>query len=203
MAKSSNEITQDLFEAVDTIIEERISALPYDQTIVCQIVDATDHANGIYIVTHNYNTKFSAYADFTGYNLGDYVYVRIPEGDYTSQKVITGKYLEGSNISNVIAYNTGVDFNSYNNKLVLCSSNTNIILPDNDKLITNLQFDVYKNSANTNIRITFRSEGGRYLYSTISPNGTNRLVLSEVRGIVNVRRIAQNHWLLTGPMTTT
>jgi len=30
MAKSSNEITQGLFEAVDTIIGERISSLPYD-----------------------------------------------------------------------------------------------------------------------------------------------------------------------------
>ena len=99
MAKNSNEITQGLFEAVDAIIGERISSLPYDQTILCQIVSATDHANGIYTVTHNYDTLFTAYADFTGYNVNDYVYVRIPEGDYTQQKVITGKYLEGMIIS--------------------------------------------------------------------------------------------------------
>ena len=107
MAKSSTELTQSWFEAVDTIVGERISSLPYDQTIVCQILDATDHANGIYVVTHNYNTKFTAYADFTGYNVNDYVYVRIPEGDYTKQKVITGKFLEGFIISgetqNIIA----------------------------------------------------------------------------------------------------
>lgn len=95
MAQTSNEITEKLFEAVDTIIGERISSLPYDQTIVAQIINADDHANGIYIVTHDYNTEFKAYADYTGFQIGDQVYVRIPEGDYTKQKVITGKYLEG------------------------------------------------------------------------------------------------------------
>lgn len=95
MAQTSTEITEKLFEAVDTIIGERITSLPYDQTIVAQIVSAEDHANGIYIVTHDYNTNFTAYADYTGFQVGDYVYVRIPEGDYTKQKVITGKYLEG------------------------------------------------------------------------------------------------------------
>ena len=95
MAQTSNEITEKLFEAVDTIIGERISSLPYDQTIVAQIINADDHANGIYIVTHDYNTEFKAYADYTGFQVGDQVYVRVPEGDYTKQKVITGKYLEG------------------------------------------------------------------------------------------------------------
>jgi len=34
MAQTSTEITEKLFEAVDTIIGERITSLPYDQTIV-------------------------------------------------------------------------------------------------------------------------------------------------------------------------
>jgi hypothetical protein len=67
MAQTSNEITEKLFEAVDTIIGERISSLPYDQTIVAQIINIDDHANGIYIVTHDYNTEFKAYADYTGF----------------------------------------------------------------------------------------------------------------------------------------
>ena len=91
----SDELTQRLFEAIDTIIGERISSLPYDQTIVCKIIDAEDKANGVYTVSHNFDTTFTAYADFTGFEVDDEVYVRIPEGDYTKQKVITGKYLDG------------------------------------------------------------------------------------------------------------
>ena len=79
----SDELTQRLFEAIDTIIGERISSLPYDQTIVCKIIDAEDKANGVYTVSHNFDTTFTAYADFTGFEVDDEVYVRIPEGDYT------------------------------------------------------------------------------------------------------------------------
>lgn len=139
----SDELTQRLFEAVDTIIGERISSLPYDQTIVCKIIDDQDKANGIYTVSHNFDTTFTAYADFTGFEVDDEVYVRIPEGDYTKQKVITGKYLEGILLAGETQNISIVGDTSY----LLYDKNNQIHLYDWSKTEHEIQFS-YFNTAN-------------------------------------------------------
>ena len=50
--KTSDEITETLLEAVDTVIGARLARLPYDKTIVCTIVDDSQSGIGKYRVPH-------------------------------------------------------------------------------------------------------------------------------------------------------
>lgn len=97
--QTSEQYTENLFQAIDTIIANRVSRLPYDQTIICEITNADNAEYGRYLVktysqSNGYNdVSFTAYSDNTEYVVGDRVYVRIPAGDFTQQKVITGNYV--------------------------------------------------------------------------------------------------------------
>lgn len=97
--QTAEQVTENLFQAVDTIIKQRVSNLPYDQTIICEITNADNAQYGRYLAktysqSNGYNdVSFTVYSDNTEYVVGDRVYVRIPAGDYTQQKVITGNYV--------------------------------------------------------------------------------------------------------------
>ncbi len=92
MALTNVEMTAQLFEAIDAIITQRLRNLPFDRTVTAHITDVSAIAHHKYQVTTDNNIVFDAYS-IDNYNLGDYVYVRIPEGDYTKQKVITGLFV--------------------------------------------------------------------------------------------------------------
>jgi len=47
------DITEDLFQAIDTIIAERIRHLSYDSTEIVEIIDDKNAMNGIYKVSPN------------------------------------------------------------------------------------------------------------------------------------------------------
>ena len=79
-----------LCQAVDTIVTQRLSALEYDQTILCSIVDDSRREEGIYRVT-NGSTVFEAVSDQTNYRNDNNVYVLIPKGNWNETKTITGK----------------------------------------------------------------------------------------------------------------
>lgn len=79
-----------LCQAVDTIVTQRLSALEYDQTILCSIVDDSRREEGIYKVT-NGSTVFEAVSDQTNYRNDNNVYVLIPKGNWNETKTITGK----------------------------------------------------------------------------------------------------------------
>ena len=83
--------TDDLFEAVDTLINSRIQKLEYDQTVEAKIVSTTQKADGIYKVEYQ-SAIFDAYAnDSSSYYANEMVYVMIPKGDFTKQKYIVGR----------------------------------------------------------------------------------------------------------------
>lgn len=88
-----NDLAEELFEAIDAIVTQRISNLPYDKTVIATIADKSASSYGCYKVTTDNNISFLAYTENTNYSVGDKVYVRIPEGDYTQQKVITSKFI--------------------------------------------------------------------------------------------------------------
>lgn len=77
--------------AVDTIVQERLTHVSYDRTILCTIVDDSERAQGLYTVTENDSTKFIAYSTDTSYRNGYNVYVQIPGGDWNQQKLIVAK----------------------------------------------------------------------------------------------------------------
>lgn len=88
MDKDYNEIW---LQAMDTLIVQRLQNLPFDQTIVCKIIDVSKKNQGIYTVS-NESTEFEAYSENTNYSTDDQVYVNIPMSDWSQKKQITGRY---------------------------------------------------------------------------------------------------------------
>ena len=92
--QNANEISEQLFQAIDAIVSERIRVLEFDKTVVATIIDNSQALYGKYKVTTDDNITFNAYAEITTYPLKEKVYVRIPGNDYTKQKIITGRYIQ-------------------------------------------------------------------------------------------------------------
>lgn len=88
----ANNISENLFQAVDVILSSRLSELEYDKTLVCTIESADNAKKGEYRVTDG-SSHFLAYSENTQYAVGAKVYVTIPNGDMGNQKIITGKYV--------------------------------------------------------------------------------------------------------------
>ncbi len=86
-----------VIQAIDTIVQQRISGLDYDRTIICTIADDSDSINGHYIVDDG-SISFDAYSENSGYVVDDNVYVTIPKGDFTQKKLIISKYTADNNI---------------------------------------------------------------------------------------------------------
>lgn len=103
---------ENLFAAVDTIVQKRIENLPYDKTIVATIEDASNAEDGMYIVNDGTST-FMACSENVNYQVGQQVYINIPQGDFSKQRVIIGKYF--SNENNKFSYNYVSPMNSFAN----------------------------------------------------------------------------------------
>ena len=97
--RTAADISEQLFQAIDAIVMERIRVLKYDKTVIATIIENDKALYGKYKVTTDDNITFYAYADTNKYSLHEKIYVRIPEGDYTKQKIITGKYIPEYNDS--------------------------------------------------------------------------------------------------------
>ena len=78
-----DEIIEELFEAINAIVTERIRNLGFDKTVVATIIDNSNATYGKYTVTTDENITFYAFTEVTTYPLNERVYVRIPENDYT------------------------------------------------------------------------------------------------------------------------
>lgn len=79
-------------EAAQIIVDGALSGLEYDKTVICTVINDEKAYRGEYTVNDGSST-FLAYSDNTDYSKGTSVYVSIPNGDYSKQKLITGKYL--------------------------------------------------------------------------------------------------------------
>lgn len=93
---NTNEISDQLFAAIDAIVKQRIKQLDYDKTIIATIINNENRFFGRYQVTTDNNIQFTAYSEITTYEIGDKVYIRVPGSDYTKQKVITSRYIESN-----------------------------------------------------------------------------------------------------------
>lgn len=94
----ANQVTENLFNAMDEIINARLQALNYDTTVKAMIINDKQADRGIYEVSEigSENTSvFTAHSDNTSYQKNDCVYVTIPRGDTAAEnKIIIGKYVE-------------------------------------------------------------------------------------------------------------
>lgn len=77
-------------EAVEEVIRNELRGLNFDLTRVCQVDNIDERSKGIYWVSTD-SAKFKAYSSNTTYEVGDTVYVVIPNNDNTQQKIITAK----------------------------------------------------------------------------------------------------------------
>ena len=82
--------TEQLFQSIDEIVSARISNLPYDQTIECEIIDASKADEWQYTVKFQAST-FTAISERKDFVVGDIVYVQIPQTDFKQDKFIINK----------------------------------------------------------------------------------------------------------------
>ena len=123
------EVANKLFEAMDIITSKRISNLSYDKTLICTIENVENAKNGAYKVTDGVS-HFIAYTDNSNkYPKGTKVYVKVPNGDMSNQKIITGLYLNDDN--EYITYISPLDsFIDITNNMI--SNEFNLSLKAND-----------------------------------------------------------------------
>ncbi len=88
----ADEITEQLFKAIDAIIINRLKNFNYDSYVLATVTNASEAAQGKYIVTTDNNITFDAYSERTDLFVGIQAYVRIPHSDYTQRKVIAELY---------------------------------------------------------------------------------------------------------------
>ena len=65
-----NNISENLFSAIDIIVQKRLAQLPYDKTLLCTVVNDAKKYNGNYSVKYD-NLIFEAYSEKTDYAIGD------------------------------------------------------------------------------------------------------------------------------------
>lgn len=86
----ATDIIEPLLESMKIVSESILQGLSYDITVPCNIVDASQRNNGEYRVS-NGTATFIAYSENTEYRENQTVYVKIPQGDYNNDKIITGR----------------------------------------------------------------------------------------------------------------
>ena len=81
-------------QAIDTIVKQRLSEIKFDETILCTIIGNSKREFGCYRVQYG-GLNFEAYSENKKYEIGTQVYILVPKGDYSQQKIILTKYIEG------------------------------------------------------------------------------------------------------------
>lgn len=93
MADNTQNLIENLLKSVDIVVNNRLQGLQFDKTITCSILSNKYASHGEYTVTDG-TTTFKAYTEVTTYQVGQYVYVKIPNGSFNNKKLITGRYIE-------------------------------------------------------------------------------------------------------------
>ena len=113
-----SQTSENILNAVNYLIDSKISKLQLDKTIIAEINSIVDISIGEYKVKYESNI-FSAFSEDLSkeYKIGDSVYVKIPQSDFNKKKLIEGKTSSKSSDtynSNYIVNNIGPNiFNQY------------------------------------------------------------------------------------------
>ena len=84
-------ISENLFDAIQILIDKKINEVSFDTTIICEVVEM-DIANKTEYIVKNDTMTFKAYSlDKASYIRGAKVYVMIPQGNYNLKKIILGE----------------------------------------------------------------------------------------------------------------
>lgn len=85
------DIAEQIYGAIDILVNNKIKSINFNTTIDGTIVDASRAKEGRYRVQDETARSFIAYSNQTDYKENDNVLITIPNGDYTEQKIIVGK----------------------------------------------------------------------------------------------------------------
>ena len=87
-----NSTSEKLLEAMSTLAQSRIEKLKYDTTVKAYIYELGNLDIGQYKVKYNDNIFYAFSNDLTKtYVVGDNVYIKVPEGDFSNRKIIEGR----------------------------------------------------------------------------------------------------------------
>ena len=88
--------SQEMFQAIDTIITQRLNEVSFDKTEICKIIKVNKQEPGKYLVSNEGGLKYEAYSigENKEYLTNQKVYVTIPQGKYEFRKLIIGSYSE-------------------------------------------------------------------------------------------------------------
>lgn len=85
----SEEYVENMCQAIDVIVKKAISNLPFNITLTCYIEKEIEV--GQKYLVKSLNETFKVLSNGTKYEIGDKVYVLVPNNDYTKTKIIIGK----------------------------------------------------------------------------------------------------------------
>lgn len=89
---------ENILQAVDMVVSQRLNEMSFDKTIVCKVEDDTNASKGEYTVSYQAMTMIAYAANpEEEYNKGQQVYVTVPQGDFNLRKIIIG-YVSPSEI---------------------------------------------------------------------------------------------------------
>ena len=97
----SNEAIESMLKAMEIISSAQLDNISYDKTIICTIVDNSRATQESYYTVSDGSVRFKAYVTSTEgnkYDIDDQVYVKIPNGDYSKQKIIEGYYIAENDV---------------------------------------------------------------------------------------------------------
>lgn len=84
-----NNTSESILSAVDILVNEAISKLSYDKTIIAEITSIVNLDSGEYKIKYTGNIVSAFSSDLEKqYKVGDSVYVTIPEGELSNKKII-------------------------------------------------------------------------------------------------------------------
>ena len=86
------DLIDNLCQATQIIVDKAIEELKFDKTVTGKIIDNSKANIGEYTIKEGV-VEYIAYSENTSYKIDDAVYVTIPNGDYSQQKMITGKVI--------------------------------------------------------------------------------------------------------------
>lgn len=84
------DIAENLFAAVDILMNKKIEAISFDKTVSAVIVDDSEASYDRYVVNEG-SIRYTAYSSGIKYKKDETVMVTIPQGNYENQKIIIGK----------------------------------------------------------------------------------------------------------------
>ena len=86
-----NSFSERIILAVELLIDNRLKQLKFDKTVEAIVEEKVANKENTYKVSYKQGV-FTAYCIVPGisYNVGDRVFVKIPEGDFTNKKYIEG-----------------------------------------------------------------------------------------------------------------